>query len=175
MILKLPDISFFDDSRHTIAMIRVNWDVLKLIVKCITDPWTLLTVAKSNKRLYNFVKNEVCLVFKKGLLEWNTNDGSNRKFVRYWYDDGKPKFDENYVNVDYDGVQQYWYDNGKLMYKYNYVNDKKEGVQLYWYQNGQQMSKRNYIRGKKEGIQQDWNPSGQLWYEDNYVNGNLIF
>ena len=150
---------------------RIYWDVLKLIVKWINNPRTLLTVAKSNKRLYTFIKNEVCLCFEKGYLKWKNNDGMILCFARGWYYNNHLEYERNFKNNIFEGIQQYWFLNGQLSYKSRYKNGKKDGVQLSWYLNGKLHYKQYYKNGIMEGRQLSWLEDGELISESYFVNG----
>ena len=88
-----------------------------------------------------------------------------------WYPNGQQEYKENYVNEQKHGLQESWYPNGQQKYKENYVNEQKHGVQEYWYEDGQPEYKQNFVNGQFHGVRERWYRNGQQKYKENYVNG----
>ncbi len=50
-----------------------------------------------------------------------------------WYSNGYKKFEKNYKNLKYEGIQYKWYNNGNKRSETNYKNGIQEGIDNCWF------------------------------------------
>ena len=70
------------------------------------------------------------------------------EFVLY-YESGKVRYEENYVNGRRKGKSVFYDESGKVRYEENYVDGKREGKEVLYYESGTVKQELNYVSGKK--------------------------
>tara|TARA_B100000674_G_C37388022_1_gene710551 strand:- start:312 stop:548 length:237 start_codon:yes stop_codon:yes gene_type:complete len=66
------------------------------------------------------------------------------------------------------------YEDGSLKFRHNFVDGEFEGLQDAYYQNGQLWFKFNLYNGKKHGTLEKYNEDGSVIKIEKYENGKLI-
>jgi hypothetical protein len=94
--------------------------------------------------------------------------------VKEWYDNGRIKKIESYVNGIQVGIWRTWHINGELAEEVNYVDGKIEGEWKKWYDNGQMSQKVFCKKGRFSGKFTSWYRDGKIYQEANYKNGKLF-
>jgi antitoxin component YwqK of YwqJK toxin-antitoxin module len=100
-------------------------------------------------------------------------EGERHGLAKEWYDDGTPKYEDNYKDGKYHGVSKGWYENGIPKYEWNYKDGKYHGVYKVWRNDGTPKSERNYKDGKKHGVSKGWYEDITPEYEMNYKDGKV--
>ncbi len=117
--------------------------------------------------------------YESGQLREETdysNQGRDRKVVRYYDTAGQPKeAEEQYKNNHPAGTWHEYYPDGKtprLLAAYSPAG-KLQGERLTYFENGQVQTRQLYENGIQTGLGQQYFASGKLWKEGTYVKGLL--
>jgi len=78
------------------------------------------------------------------------NDIPVGKFI-FFYENGKVKAKNTYLNKGKDSYVSMYHENGKLMSMGKYVNEQKDSVWVFLDEHGNYLSKENYKNGKRHG------------------------
>ena len=78
------------------------------------------------------------------------NDIPVGKFV-FFYENGKVKAKNTYLNKGKDSFVSMYHENGKLMSMGKYVNEQKDSIWVFLDEHGNYLSKENYKNGKRHG------------------------
>lgn len=73
------------------------------------------------------------------------------KHIGFW-ENGKSKFEFNFLNGEHQGVAKEWYKNGNPYRTFHYENGYEEGSQRMWWENG--TVRANYVvkKGRRYGL-----------------------
>lgn len=66
----------------------------------------------------------------------------------YFWDNGNPKFIENYWEGERDGVNKAWYENGNRWWIHHYKNDVDHGFEQGWNKDGSEKYANYYYDGR---------------------------
>ena len=77
----------------------------------------------------------------------------------------------HYEHGSKEGLHETWYDEGKPKLRENYVNDVKEGLELGWFENGVLAHTETFKNGKSNGVKEMFDSGGHLWYRHEMVDG----
>ena len=94
-----------------------------------------------------------------------------RREVREYYADGRPKLYRTEVTGLAEGEWLEWYPNGTLRYRAGWRAGKGYGLWEYFYPDGQLRSETVYIDDLPTGIERAYHPSGVLARETVYLEG----
>jgi antitoxin component YwqK of YwqJK toxin-antitoxin module len=73
------------------------------------------------------------------------------KHIGFW-EEGKPKFEYNFIEGELDGLANEWYRNGKAYKSFHYTMGYEEGSQKMWWESG--VIRANYVvkQGRRFGL-----------------------
>ena len=110
--------------------------------------------------------------------------------IKEYYDNGKLKFEGEYLNGEKNGKGKKYYENGKLKFKGEYLNNKKWNVKFYhnkvkkifelkdgkgkikkFYEGGKRKFEGEYLNGLKNGKGKEYYTNGKLKFDGIYLNG----
>lgn len=126
--------------------------------------------------LYNKEKFNGYLIEKKNnqlISKLPIIDGKENGIGYGWFENGKLKYQRQYLNGDREGNHFGWFENGRVAFVNKFHNDKYEGPQITYYPNGQKGQWINYRNGYEEGKQKYWNKKGRLINNFTVKNGKL--
>ncbi|MCZ6629172.1 MAG: hypothetical protein O7E56_13210 [SAR324 cluster bacterium] len=90
---------------------------------------------------------------------------------KYWFDDGSPKAEGNFVNGIPDGRWTYFHPNGQIKSIHEFQLGLLHGRFMEGYPNGQEQVKGRHEHGMKVGLWRQWYASGQIRAKGRYFNG----
>ena len=93
------------------------------------------------------------------------------EMLRFYRDNGKIMFEQNFKDGKRDGKYIDYLPNGKIMFEQNYKNDIIDGKCIWYHENGQIEEEGNYKDGKKDGKWIWYYEGGQIFGEGNYKDG----
>ena len=108
---------------------------------------------------------------KKVYLGNIRNGKKEGKWVFYFHSTGRKKYEENYKDGKYDGLETNWYENGQKRDEGTYKDGKFDGQYTFWYENGQKEGETTYKDGELDGLLTFWYENGQKEAEINYKDG----
>ena len=79
-------------------------------------------------------------------------DGKKEGNHKGWWENGKPKFNYNFLSGEHQGELTEWYNSGNMFRHFNYQMGYEEGAEKMWWENGE--IRANYVvkTGKKYGL-----------------------
>ena len=83
-------------------------------------------------------------------------------YAKDYYDNGKLKFEGEYLNGKRNGKAKEFYHNGFLKFEGEYLNDERNGKAKEYYDNGNLIYEGEYLKGKKKGRAKVYNYDGLL-------------
>lgn len=86
------------------------------------------------------------------------------------YDNGKIKFEGNYLNGKKEGIFITWSEEGYKASELSYKNGKLSGLSTRFYNNRQKAGEENYVDGQKNGLYTTWHENGNKSGEGNFKN-----
>ena len=110
-----------------------------------------------------YLKKEGKIQYYKGNLFSGT--------IEYFYENGKLKQKEDYIDGKLDGEFIRNHTNGQLNASWAYTNGVRNGKSKSYYSNGQLNENMNYILGELDGIYEEYYDDGQLKENINYLLG----
>ena len=69
------------------------------------------------------------------------------------------------------GIGKEYYDDGKLKFEGEYLNGKRNGRCREYYDNGHLELEGQYLSGERNGKGKEYHYDGSLWFEGEYKNG----
>lgn len=100
-------------------------------------------------------------------------DGKENGIGYGWFENGKRKYQRQFLNGNREGKHFGWYDNGRIAFINTFHQDKFEGAQVSYYKNGKKSQLLHYKEGYEEGKQKFWNQKGRLINNFTVKNGKL--
>lgn len=123
---------------------------------------------KNGKETRNYSGN-------KKMYEKIYNNGELDGKCTYWHPNGKIQRTEIFKNgKNADGKVSEFYDDGKVKSEEYYLNDAKEGKQYGWYKSGQKLFEEYYINGIREKKYNEWFDNGQVKKTVTYLRDKTI-
>jgi hypothetical protein len=106
-----------------------------------------------------------------------TIDGRPGRLSRGWYANGKPAYEEGWLNGGHRGVRQgrfaRWYANGRLAEEGSYDRFLLHGMYRTWFRSGRQSTQATYGRGLREGEFTAWHRNGVKQCEAHFAADRL--
>ena len=90
------------------------------------------------------------------------NGKEEGKWVNYYSDTGKKRYEFNYKDGEEDGLWIYWYENGQKQYEGSNKDGEQDGLWTYWYDNGQKKWEIIYRDGDLVNFIGEWNEDGSV-------------
>jgi len=103
--------------------------------------------------------------------EINFTMGKKNGPAKWYYDNGKVKETDNYLDNLKQGQCQWYSQNGKLVAEYNYIKGQFDGVQKTYYENDTLQSLATYSNNVLSGLYKEFYRNGQPKISGNYMNG----
>jgi len=99
--------------------------------------------------------------------------GYIKQNIHNWFKNGVRHLVQSYQYNIKNGLFSEWYENGKLKYECNFINGCKDGLERIYYYNGQRKLYVNYSRGVMNGKCNTWHMNGKVEIECNFYQGIL--
>ena len=98
-------------------------------------------------------------------------DGEQARLSRGWYANGRPEYEETYLNNRRHGTETWWDDRGQKILEKHWRNDRLDGKITKWYENGQMAEEATCDDGNLDGTSKSWFRSGQEATKVSYRKG----
>jgi hypothetical protein len=99
--------------------------------------------------------------------------GYIKQYIYKWFKNGVKYLIQSYQQGLKNGVFTEWHENGKLKYECNFINDSKDGLERIHYYNGQRKLYISYSNGTMNGKCNSWHMNGKIDIECNFYRGIL--
>lgn len=100
---------------------------------------------------------------------WRVKHGVQKQ----WYENGYPKYEEEYKAGKQHGVRKWYRKDGKLSSEAHYTNGEYDGTMTRFDKQGRKREQRTYKKGKKDGPYRIWDENGAIVREANYKDDGL--
>jgi len=134
-----------------------------------------------NTSLYRYINDSASVTgiinsyFSKDRIHKSISVIAGRKEGRQltYFEDGKLKFSENFVDNKRHGVSKKWTiaEGYQLVAELSYLNGKLDGIQKQWFASGELHKLLQMKNGREEGLQRAYRKNGVLYANYEAVNG----
>lgn len=105
--------------------------------------------------------------------ELRHEDGQLNGTCKWYYQNGKPQMQADYVDNKLHGRMLRWFDTGTLSEDGWYYDGERDSVWRSYSTNGMLVSETHYSKGKLSGEIKKWYENGQLFMEGQYAEGMM--